>query len=531
MKTSIAFLLFATWMTLPCVLRAQEPGTVHFPVSCSEAAQAAFDHAVALLHHMTYPEARKGFERVAGLDPDCAMAHWGVAMTLFQPLWPTRPGPEALRRGYEAMVKAGTMEIATEREQLFLATTAGFFQDPGATDYWSRIRRWADAMEDVYTLLPGDAEAAAFFALAHLATADAGQTHQERAAEILAGVLRQHPDHPGAMHYTIHANDVKGRQAKSRDVVRSYGKVAPRIPHALHMPTHIYVRLGEWENVILGNVEASEAALGGDVGPRGEQVWDEFPHMLGYLVYAHLQRGDDAAAVEQRDRLLSVGPIQPTFKAAFHFAETQARVALERKAWEEAAELVPRMPAYLDWDRFVWPEAVTWFARGLGAVHLGHTREATEAVRRVTDLRAAAERAGEELFAAEIEILRLALSAWMAQRAGKPAEAVALMEAATRLEYATPKQPITPAPILPAFEQLGDLLMEQGNYPDALGAYEMSLGLNPNRFLSLDGAARAALALGETALATTYYDQLLATAASGSERAALVAARGHTSNE
>jgi len=382
-------------------------------------------------------------------------------------------------------------------------------------------------MENVYTLLPGDSEAAAFYALAHLATADGGLTHQERAAEILNDVLRQNPAHPGAMHYMIHANDVKGREGESKTVVRSYGRVAPRIPHALHMPTHIYVRLGEWDNVILGNVDASEAALGRAVGPQADQVWDEFPHMVGYIIYAHLQRGDDAAAAKQLDRLHAVGTIQPTFKAAFHFAETQARVALERKAWKEAAELVPRAPVYLDWDRFVWPEAVTWFARGLGAVHLGRDEAAAEALQRVRHLQAAAEGAGEKMFAVEIEILRLALSAWMAHRAGKPAEAVALLEAATRLEYATPKQPITPAPILPAFEQLGDLLMEQGNHADALAAYEMSLGLHPGRFLSLEGAAGAARAVGEPALARMYYEQLLATAAPDSERAALAVARAY----
>ena len=498
-----------------------------------ENAQVEFDHALALLHHMTYPKAQEAFERVAEMDPDCAMAYWGVAMTLFQPLWPTRPSPEDLQRGWDAVVLANTMETATEREQLFLATTAGFFQDPGSTDYWSRIRRWERAMENVHTLLPDDIEAAAFFALAHLATAGdgTGLTHQERAADILDAILVKNPAHPGANHYTIHANDVRGRQAKSQEVVRGYNKIAPRNPHALHMPTHIYVRLGEWENVILGNVDASEVALTHAVGPQGEYVWDEFAHTVGYLVYAYLQRGDDDAAVNQLERLRASGSLQPNFKTAFHLAETPARVALERQAWKEAAALLPQDPSYLDWEKYAWPEAVTWFAKGLGAVHLRHMEEAEKAVQRVAHLRDVAEESGETPFAVEIEILRLALSSWIAQYDGRPAEAVALMEAATRLEFATPKQPLTPAPILPAFEQLGDLLMEQEHYQDALAAYEMSIDLAPHRFLSLCGAARAALALGDASLAKTYYVELLATASPGSKRAALVEARAHTANE
>lgn len=526
-------ILFASTLAalcLPSAAWAQAGTEVHFPVSCAAEVQEEFDQAVALLHHMTYPRAQEGFEKVAEMDPGCAMAHWGIAMTLFQPLWPTRPSPEDLRRGWDAVETANAMGVATEREQLFLATTAGFFQDPESTDYWARIRRWESAMENVYTLLPDDIEAAAFFSLAHLATANdvKGTAHQERVAGILDGVLEQNPAHPGGMHYTIHANDVGGRQAESPEVVRGYNKIAPRNPHALHMPTHIYVRLGEWEEVVSGNIDASEVALTHGAGPGGNFVWDEFAHSVGYLVYAHLQRGADDAALDEVRRLRSIGTLQPSFKTAFHLSTTRARLALETKAWSTAAAFSPEDPSYVEWEKYTWPRAVTWFAKGMGAVHTDRMDEAKIALQRVEQLREMAEERGETPFAVEIKILRLGLSSWIAQYEGRPADAVAEMEELTRLEFATPKQPVTPAPILPAFEQLGDLYMEQQRYPDALAAYDMSLEIAPHRFLSLGGAARAAVAVGDAALARTYYNELLAVADPESKRAALVEARAHT---
>ncbi len=232
-------------------------GTVDFPINCSEQAQVEFNRAVALLHHMTYPQAREAFQQVAATDPRCAMAHWGIAMTLFQPLWPTRPGPEALQRGWEAVQKAKALQPPTERERLFVATAEAFFLEPASSDYWLRIRRWEQATEKVHASFPDDPEAAAFYALAHLATAPSdtnSRVHSDRAAEILLGVYERNPDHPGAMHYLVHANDVPGRERESLEITRKYEAVAPRNPHALHMPTHIYTRLGDWNGVIRGNL-------------------------------------------------------------------------------------------------------------------------------------------------------------------------------------------------------------------------------------------------------------------------------------
>ena len=474
---------------------------------------------MALLHHMTYPQARAGFERVAEVDPGCAMARWGLAMTLFQPLWPTRPGPDDLRRGRDALRIAREPGPPTERERLYLEAGWAFFE-PDSADYRERVHRWQRGMERVHAAYPDDPEAAAWLALATLAVAPAagaGREASDRAAALLAEVYRRNPDHPGAMHYLIHADDVPGRERESPDVVRRYETVAPQNPHALHMPTHIHTRLGEWPAVIRGNLRAAEAALEHPAGSRGELVWDEFPHAIEYLVYAYLQRGADDSALAQLRRLRATRSLEPTFKTAFHLASVPARYALERHAWEEALALPPRDPPSLEWDRFAWPEAVTWFARGLGAARAGRPDGARSAAARLAELEAGAGRSGEELFARQIRVLRLAVEGWLAHATGGRDTAVALVRRAAELETDTPKPAVTPAPTLPAYEMLGDLLLEQRRPAEALAAYRRSLAHYPNRLNGLVGAARAARAAGDPKQAASYY-RLVLTAAEGGSR-------------
>jgi hypothetical protein len=487
-----------------------------------------FNHAIALLHHMTYPQAREAFQQVAATDPGCAMAHWGIAMTLFQPLWPTRPGPDALRRGWEAVQEAEALAPATQRERLFVAATEAFFFDPSSKDYWLRIRRWEQASEKIHTTFPDDPEATVFYALALLATAPSNtlsREHADRAAALLLGVYAKNPDHPGAMHYLVHANDVPGRERESLEITRKYEAVAPHNPHALHMPTHIYTRLGDWDGVIRGNLRAADAALEYPAGDHGEFVWDEFPHAIEYLIYAYLQEGADAEAAKQLQRLRTTNRLEPTFKTAFHLASTQSRYALERRDWNEAARLVPREPATLDWDRYAWPEAIVQFARGLGAAHFGQIDEAKAASKRLLELEAAMRAAGEELFARNIEVLHLELDAWLAHVDGQAQSGVALMQQAVERESSTPKAPVTPAPTLPAYELLGDLLMEQHQPTQALVAYTLSMQRYPRRFNGLLGAARAARALGDESVARAYYQGLLDVAGGGSRQPALKEAR------
>ena len=383
-------------------------------------------------------------------------------------------------------------------------------------------------MQRVHDAFPEDAEATAFYALSHLAAAPADSTaraYSARASKLLLAVYERNPDHPGAMHYLVHANDAPGRERESLAITRKYETAAPRNPHALHMPTHIYTRLGDWDAVIRGNASAADAALAHPAGDRGQFVWDEFPHAIEYLVYAYLQRGADVEAAAQLKRLRATANLQPSFKTAFHLASTRARHALERHAWREAMALAPRDPPELPWERFVWPEAVTWFARGLGAAREGQTDEARAAVGRLAELESAADSAHEDLFARNIRVLRLSVSAWLAHAQGDEGASVAMMRDAAELEAATPKHAVTPAPTIPAHELLGDLLMERRRPADALAAYRRSLELYPRRLNGLLGAARAARAAGDHGLARDFYRELLAVAGDGSRRAPIDEAR------
>lgn len=507
---------------------ASSLGTVRFPISCSKAAQEEFNTAVALLHHMTYPKAREAFEHVAVTDPKCAMAHWGIAMTLFQPLWPTRPNAKALQRGWDEVQIAKSLQPGTERERDFIAAAEAFFLEPASTDYWLRIRRFEEAMAILHQRNPADVEGDAFYALSLLATAPANaisRSHADSAAALLLQVYQRNPKHPGAMHYLVHANDVPGREHSQLNVTATYAAVAPRNPHALHMPTHIYTRLGDWQRVIGGNIKAAEAALETPAGEHGEYVWDEYPHAIEYLVYAYLQRGMDDSAAAVTKTLRATPNVEPTFKTAFHLASTQARYVLERRAWGEAAMIDPRAPSTIEWDRFPWAEGIGQFARGMGAVHLGGHAGADSIVRRLAYLEEKMRTGGEELFARNIAMLRLELSAWRAQNAQQPDSSRALMQQAVELEVSTPKHAVTPGPTIPALEQLGDLLMEQKRPADALAAYRRSLASYPNRFNSLLGAARAAVAVGDVKGARSYYRQLTDVAAADSKRDGVEEAR------
>ena len=502
-------------------------GAVDFPISCNPSVQADFNGAVLLLHHMTYVKARAAFRDIAARDPSCAMANWGVAMTLFQPLWPTRPSAADLHLGWDLAEKSAAMKPTTPREQAYIASVAEFYREPEATDYWQRIQRWEASLASLHEKFPDDPEGTAFYALALLATAKPGPTldeHSRRAADLLLPLLREHPDHPGAMHYLIHADDIPGRAGNDPDVVHRYEETAPDNPHALHMPTHIYTRLGDWDGVIRGNLRAADAALKFPAGEHGEFVWDEFPHTIEYLVYAYLQQGADDEAAKQLDRLFATPNLEPSSKTAFHLASTRARNALERKDFAAAAAIVPGEPDVVAWDRFPWPQGVAWFARGYGASRTGDSAEAERASAKLGELDAKAAAAGEDVFARQIRVLRLDLDAWRAHASGDDTAALVRMQEAIDLEIATPKPAVTPAPTIPASELLGDLLLELKRPADAATAYRAALQRYPNRFNATLGLARALAQSGDTAGAVDAYRDLLRIAAHGT-RATLAEAR------
>ncbi len=514
----------------PATHDADDLGEVNFQVSCDEAVQDDFDRAVALVHHMMYAEAQAAFQAISEAAPDCAMAHWGIAKTLYQPMWPSRPSQADRQRGWELVQAAHELGPGNEREEALLAATEAFFQDPEMDEYWPRILRWADAMEEAYQAHSDDNEVAAFHGLAVMArgqTTDDPVAHNARTTEILAEVLEREPLHPGAIHYTIHADDVTGRASENLEVVERYSQIAPSTPHALHMPSHIYVRLGEWPDVIEWNRQSAQAAL---QHPVGDAVSFHHIHALDYKLYGFLQRGDDERAREVLDEALSTGPYQESFNSAFHLAIMPARFAIERRAWEEAAELEPRQPDYLEWDQYFWPEALSWYGRGLGAVHTGDLESAQAAEARMMELRDAASEAEEAAFATYIEVDRLILSGRIAHAQGDADRAVALTTEAAELEQTVEKHPITPGALLPPYEALGDLLAELDRPADALAAYEAGLDVWPKRYHSLVGAARAARDAGQEERAQTHYATLLDVADEAAERAGVAEARQAVTN-
>ena len=486
-------------------------GTVDFEANCQSSIDNNFNQAIALLHHMQYEQARKAFEQIVKSDPDCAMAHWGIAMTLFQPLWPSRPSVDDLKRGLDEIQTAQALGVNNERNADLVAATAAFYQDPETADWWSRIRRWHDKMETAYQAHPTDTETAVFYALSKLAIApnqsDTLATNAE-AAEILREIYERESTHPGAIHYTIHANDVDSRAGESLDIVRSYGEIAPDVPHALHMPTHIFVRLGYWPEVIEWNRKSAEAALN---FPAADGLSHHYPHALDYLVYAYLQQGDDEGAQAVLNEVSEWNePFQGTFISAFHLAAMPARYALERRAWEEAQAISPAEPNSIDWNKFHWAEAISWFAKGLGSVHMNDLNQAELAASRMARLRDLAKESGEEGFATYIEIDRLVLTSWMTYADGNPEKAIAQAREAIDLEATIQKHPVSPGSIYPAQESLGDLFLALERPKDALLAYEASLVTWPQRFNSMLGAFRAAEAAGLEKTATAHYNALQA---------------------
>jgi tetratricopeptide (TPR) repeat protein len=496
----------------------EDIGVVDFRVSCDEAVRADFNRALGLMHHMMYVQARSAFEAVTEADPDCAMAYWGIATTLFQPLWGTRPSEPDLERGRALIAKARALEPATGREVALVEATAGFFDDPQAR-FWARIDGWVDGMAAAYRAHPDDLDIAALYALSRLTRAQVAEDRHslhDEAETVLRAVWEREPRHPGAIHYSIHATDAEGRAENALDLVEAYARIAPEVPHALHMPSHIYVRLGEWPEVIEWNRRSAEAALG---HPVNGAVSHHYVHAVDYLVYAHLQRGEDHEARAVLEEALGKHPHQASFVSAFHHAAMPARQAVERRDWAQAAALEPRSPDYLPWDASPWAEGLSWLARGLGGLHTGDREGAREAEQRLAALRDEAKAEGDDRIATYIEVDRRILAGWMARAEGEDDRAVELVRSAGQLEGTVEKHPVTPGALLPPYEALGDLLLDLGRPVEALEAYQTSDRIWPGRFNTLLGAARAAYETGDEAVAGGHYRALLDIAGDSSREA------------
>ncbi len=494
-------------------------GAVDFGAACEENAQPIFDRGLKYLHHMMYELARDTFEDAIKEDADCAMAHWGVATTLFQPLWGTRPDEDILARGRKAIEGAAELGGGDKRETRLIEATAAFFEPGEGVDYGERIGGWIEAMEAAYEAAPNDHDVAALYALTRLTlgqqASDPHPLHDE-ADEILVGIIEEQPEHPGAVHYLIHSDDVEGRQHNHLEIVKTYSDIAPRTPHALHMPSHIYVRTGDWRNVIDWNRKSGQAAL---ENPVNGNVSLHYIHAQDYKVYAHLQKGHDDRAKKVAAETFEQGTLESSAATAFHVATIPARISVERRDWQAAVELPRHKIEDNPWESPIglWAEAQSVLAIGMGALHTGEFEAAREALARIRALRDTALGEGEETFAHYIRIEEAILDGWLAWADGYPGDAVELLEKAVALENDIEKHPITPGALMPPREALGDLLMELDRPEKALEAYRSSDEVWPRRFNTLLGAARAAEAAGKDEAAREYYAAVLELA-DGSDR-------------
>ncbi|TVP59236.1 MAG: hypothetical protein EA349_03385 [Halomonadaceae bacterium] len=490
---------------------SQSLGTVSFQADCTDTAQGHFDQGLALMHHMMYEQARGAFEQVLQADPECAMGHWGVATSLFQPLWDTRPETSQLERGWHHSEQAMELAEAPRERALIEATSAFFYNPTGDLGYHNRLGTWADAMAAAFQTAPEDEDVAALYALSRMTLAQQAETAErhallDEAEMVLRRVHLELPRHPGAIHYSIHATDADGRAENALDKVTVYGEIAPEVPHALHMPSHIYVRLGDWPQVIEWNQRSASAAAQDMVNG---QVSAHYIHAMDYLLYAFLQQGEDEQAREVWQVSRENSPHQASFISAFHLAAMPARLSVEQRQWREARALTPQVPDHQPWEEARWAEAITWFARGLGALHGDNMAGAEAAEERLHQLREMARDDGDEHFATYIDTDRRILSAWRAYFNDDPQQAINTMRSAVELEQSIEKHPVTPGAIMPPSEALGDLLLAQDQAADALQAYQNANRIWPGRYHTLLGAARAAHAAGETDTAREYYQQLL----------------------
>lgn len=459
-------------------------GTVSFPNSCNPQVQAKFNRAVALLHSFTYEPAAEAFAEVARLDADCAMAHWGVAMSGYHQLWqPPLPG-DAVQKGRAELEQAQKGKADAKEKQFLSAAAFIFSQDGGA--YPERAAKYRDAMGALAKQHPDDAEAQIFYALALLATAspqDKTHKNQKEAAQILGPLYGKYPQHPGLAHYLIHASDNAEMAASGLKPAREYSDIAPSAPHALHMPSHIFTRLGMWTDSMRSNQAAREAAR--KQGDVGEEL-----HAMDYLVYASLQKGSYSDTVAVLNDLKNMGTLGGEFKGYYAATAMPVRYALERKQWKDATLCAsptgapPHVAALAAW------------ARALGDARTGDVASANtelQALRKFADqLRAA----GNLYWAGQVEIQAEEAGGWIAHAEHKEGEALALLKKAADEEDAVEKLPVTPGPVVPAREQLADLLAMMGRPKEALAEYETSLQNAPGRRAALQGAMESAKAAG-----------------------------------
>jgi tetratricopeptide (TPR) repeat protein len=511
-------------------------GKVEFPISCAPAVQSEFSRGVALLHSFFYEEARRVFTAVAERDPNCPMAQWGIAMTWWHPIW-TPPTPDEMSAGKAAIEKAMAMNAGTDRERGFINALNIYFNTPdspnsgpigqschGPVGPRDRVIAYEKAMHQLRDKYPDDFEVQAFYAFAVLAAGyampnDTTLSKQLEAAALFEKLWKQNPNHPGVVHYLIHCYDYPALAQRGLVAAQSYAAIAPWVPHALHMPSHIFTRLGMWDESIAANGASAEASRAYAAVRHRDATEAEELHALDYMAYSYLQEARDTEAKKIVELAAKVRKTNPEleFSAAYALAAIPTRYAFERNDWASAAALnIPNLP---HWSSFPFMEALIEYGHALGRAHSGDLEGARKAIARMQQLRDATKDAKFDYFKSHLDLQMQAASAWVAAAEGKKNEAIEMLRRAADADDVLGKHPVSPGAFVPTREQLGSLLFEAGHSKEAQREFEAALKIYPGRFRGLYGAARAAEQNGDKENASRYYTKLAAqTAKAASSR-------------
>ena len=510
-QAAIAAMSLKRGLLITCGRSDSQFGSVTFEVSCGQEAKADFNLGVKLLHSFEYDEAEKVFAKIIDSNPACAMAYWGVAMANFHPLW-TPPSETELTKGLQAILIAQAITGKSAKESAYIEAISAFYDNWEKVDHRSRCIGFQKAMREVHIQYPTDVEASIFYALSLNAAADPADksfTNQRKAGDLLNSLYPNEPNHPGIIHYLIHTYDYPELAALALPAAKKYASVAPSSAHALHMPSHIFTRLGLWADCIRSNQASVEAAqcYAAEAGIKGH--WDEELHGLDYLMYAHLQRGDNVRAKQLWNYVATIDKVEPTnFKVAYAFAAIPSRYLMENRLWGKAAAL-PISKKNIAWDTFQWQKAILHFTRFMGAIHLHDVKSAKVELGQLHQIHENLLAQKDTYKANQVQIQIGTAQAWLLLAEGHPRAALLAMNAAADLEDLTEKHPVTPGEVIPARELAGDMLLHLNEPRQALVAYEANLKKHPNRFNGLYGAGLAAEKSGDLEKAALYYRQLL----------------------
>jgi pentatricopeptide repeat protein len=504
-------------------LSPEEIGSIHFATSCTKTVESGFNRAVALLHSFQYEQARGAFQEVAKRDAQCAMAQWGIAMTHYHGLW----GNGDMAAGRAALTKAREVAAAntrtTARERGYIDAMGEVYKED-AKDGAAHARSFEQKMGVLQTAYPNDSEAAIFHALSlyivYVAEGGIDKTYANarKCGEILEPIFRQQPHHPGIAHYIIHCYDNPVLAEQGLGAARLYAKIAPASAHANHMPSHLFTRVGSWDEAISSNNRSLQLAAEAEKTSTNGEARDQRLHAMDYLAYAYLQSGRVQKARDVLQEMQALKPVPGlTLTGNYSVAAVPARLAVELQNWSEASSL--RVP-----EGNLWTQAISWTAIGEGAARLGNLDKATEAEQKLAGLRDTIAQQKNMYWSSQVEVQRREVAGWIAQTSDKREDAVAALRSAAELEESMDKHAVTPGPVTPAREMLAEMLALQSRPKDALSEYQAVLKMAPNRFNALYGAGNAAEAAGDTRAASEYFEKLTRIAV-GEERPELAEAR------